>query len=158
MTGLSRVDFPAPLGPTICQCSPGLTVQLRCSMIGRSLYDTTPSRRMMRGAPASRAWRAAGHPVPVSSCQPVFAVRQLSNQRLLQQRLLFSGFAQGTVGQHAGKLDKRRDFVEAVEYQYQREPFEVQSLQQPCKLLTGSDVQAIKGSSRINRSGCVISA
>ncbi len=47
-----------------------------------------------------------------------FTVRQLGDQRLLQQGRLLAGLAEGAVSQHAGELHKLRDLIEAVEHQH----------------------------------------
>ena len=64
-----------------------------------------------------------------------FAVGQLGNERLLQQGLLFAGFAQNTLRQHAGKLNELRDFIETIKNQHQGDPFAVERGQQRRKLL-----------------------
>ena len=55
-----------------------------------------------------------------------FTVRQLGDQRLLQQGRLLAGLAKGAVSQHAGELHKLRDLIEAVEHQHQGDAGAVQ--------------------------------
>ncbi|QUJ02015.1 hypothetical protein KCP75_02920 [Salmonella enterica subsp. enterica] len=43
----------------ICQCSPGLTRQLRWWRIA-TVVETTPSLSTIRGSPSGNAWRAEG--------------------------------------------------------------------------------------------------
>ena len=73
-----------------------------------------------------------------------FTVRQLGDQRLLQQGRLLAGLAEGAVSQHAGELYKLRDLIEAVEDQHQGDAGAVQVGQQGSQLLAGVDVEAVE--------------
>ncbi len=73
-----------------------------------------------------------------------FTVRQLGDQRLLQQGRLLAGLAKGAVSQHAGELHKLRDLIEAVEHQHQGDAGAVQVGQQGSQLLAGVDVETVE--------------
>ena len=74
----------------------------------------------------------------------LFAVRELGNERLLEQRGFFAGLGQVTVGQYARVLNKVRNFIEAVKHQNQGISLLIKRLQQGRQLRTGLHVKAVK--------------
>ena len=74
----------------------------------------------------------------------LFAMRELGNKRLLQQGLLFAGFAQHAVRQYPGILNERRDLVKTIEDQHQGDTFAVQRGQHPGELLARGDIKTVE--------------